>query len=239
GVFDRNRAQPAAGGAVGDDQACSTNLPAGSSYAAVDAYTPDAEGPYTLLATPVEFLLTGEVTEESPRYHHPNESGTGLDQWGTNAPYAALPFTVDADGAYDITTIFEGYDGFLVLSAGSFNPETPLENFVTADDRYTDNYVDARVSANLVAGADYVLVVSGFSGTQFGEFGVLASGPGNVLFTEPCAADFDGSGAADVNDLLGFLGAFRTQGQGSDFDGSGSVDVNDLLGFLGAFRAGC
>jgi hypothetical protein len=56
---------------------------------------------------------------------------------------------------------------------------------------------------------------------------------------EPCAADFDGSGTADVNDLLGFLGAFRTQGPGSDFDGSGSVDVNDLLGFLGAFRAGC
>jgi hypothetical protein len=61
----------------------------------------------------------------------------------------------------------------------------------------------------------------------------------NWVESEPCAADFDGSGAADVNDLLGFLGAFRTQGPGSDFDGSGSVDVNDLLGFLGAFRAGC
>ncbi len=52
------------------------------------------------------------------------------------------------------------------------------------------------------------------------------------------AADFDGNGSVDVNDLLGFLGAFRVGGAGADFDGSGSVDVNDLLGFLGAFRAG-
>ena len=66
------------------------------------------------------------------------------------------------------------------------------------------------------------------------SYRVVGTEPG-----EPCAADFDGSGTADVNDLLGFLGAFRTQGPGSDFDGSGSVDVNDLLGFLGAFRAGC
>ncbi len=54
---------------------------------------------------------------------------------------------------------------------------------------------------------------------------------------EACAADWDGSGAADVNDLLAFLGAFRN-GE-ADFDGSGGVDVNDLLGFLGAFRQGC
>ncbi len=54
-----------------------------------------------------------------------------------------------------------------------------------------------------------------------------------------CQADFDGDGAADVNDLLGFLGAFRGQSAGADFDGDGAVDVNDLLGFLGAFRRGC
>src|SRR5690606_23816723 len=49
-------------------------------------------------------------------------------------------------------------------------------------------------------------------------------------------ADFDEDGDVDVNDLLGYLGAFRSQSEGSDFDGNGVVNVNDLLGFLGAFR---
>ncbi len=80
-----------------------------------------------------------------------------------------------------------------------------------------------------------------WSDGDFGAADLLAQNinADGSLGTEPCAADFDGSGTADVNDLLGFLGAFRTQGPGSDFDGNGSVDVNDLLGFLGAFRAGC
>ncbi len=57
--------------------------------------------------------------------------------------------------------------------------------------------------------------------------------------TEPCAADFDGDGEASVNDLLGYLGAFRAGDAAADTDGDGSIDVNDLLAFLGAFRAGC
>lgn len=54
-----------------------------------------------------------------------------------------------------------------------------------------------------------------------------------------CGADFDGSGAADVNDLLGYLGAFRSGDPAADLDGDGAVGVSDLLAFLGAFRAGC
>ena len=75
--------------------------------------------------------------------------------------------------------------------------------------------------------------------------GVLTGGAYTLVggfwagFTEPCPADFDGNGVANVNDLLAFLGAFRTQDASADFDGSGVVNVNDLLGFLGAFRAGC
>ncbi len=62
----------------------------------------------------------------------------------------------------------------------------------------------------------------------------------NVELTEGgCAADLDGSGEADVNDLLAYLGLFRVQDANADFDGDGGVNVNDLLGFLGAFRAGC
>ncbi len=54
-----------------------------------------------------------------------------------------------------------------------------------------------------------------------------------------CPADFDGNETVNVNDLLGFLGAFRNQDASADFDGNSAINVNDLLGFLGAFRNGC
>src|SRR5690606_27421201 len=54
-----------------------------------------------------------------------------------------------------------------------------------------------------------------------------------------CVADMNGDGAADVGDLLAFLGAFRAQAPSADVDGDGSATVSDLLAFLGAFRAGC
>lgn len=59
----------------------------------------------------------------------------------------------------------------------------------------------------------------------------------NVAFAPTCRADYDASLSIDVQDLLAFLGAFRS-GTG-DFDANGSVDVQDLLAFLGAFRKGC
>ena len=61
----------------------------------------------------------------------------------------------------------------------------------------------------------------------------------SVESEETCPADFDGNETVNVNDLLGFLGAFRTQDASADFDGNGNINVNDLLGFLGAFRTGC
>ncbi len=54
-----------------------------------------------------------------------------------------------------------------------------------------------------------------------------------------CEADWDRSGDVTVDDLLGFLGAFRGEHACADLDGDGQIGVNDLLGFLGAFRQGC
>src|SRR5690606_22840522 len=54
-----------------------------------------------------------------------------------------------------------------------------------------------------------------------------------VAAVESCQADFDADGTVDVNDLLGFLGAFRNAAPAADIDASGDVDVNDLLSYLG------
>src|SRR5690606_25917387 len=43
---------------------------------------------------------------------------------------------------------------------------------------------------------------------------------GEDLTEPPVPADFDGNGVVNVNDLLGFLGAFRNQDATADFDGN-------------------
>jgi probable HAF family extracellular repeat protein len=55
----------------------------------------------------------------------------------------------------------------------------------------------------------------------------------------PCRADFDGNGAVNVQDFLGYLQAYATGDPRADTDGSGSITVQDFLGFLNLFGLGC
>jgi hypothetical protein len=60
-----------------------------------------------------------------------------------------------------------------------------------------------------------------------------------------CAADFDGSGIRDADDLFAFLDAWFAQsgtvgpGLSADFNAGGFVDADDLFAFLDAWFAGC
>ena len=53
-----------------------------------------------------------------------------------------------------------------------------------------------------------------------------------------CTADFDGSGAVDVDDLLWVLAAFGNNAAG-DTDGDGATNVADLLNLLSQFGNAC
>lgn len=54
-----------------------------------------------------------------------------------------------------------------------------------------------------------------------------------------CAADFNNSGAATVQDIFDFLGAYFANGFLADFNRSGGVSVQDIFDFLAAYFAGC
>ncbi len=67
---------------------------------------------------------------------------------------------------------------------------------------------------------------------------IVASGlpvPGTPA---PCAADFDGSGALDFNDLFDFLNAWFANLPSADFNGGG-LDIQDIFDYLNAWFAGC
>lgn len=55
----------------------------------------------------------------------------------------------------------------------------------------------------------------------------------------PCAADFDRSGTANIDDIFAFLTAWFAHDLRADFNGSGSVTIDDIFAFLTIWDAGC
>ena len=54
-----------------------------------------------------------------------------------------------------------------------------------------------------------------------------------------CAGDFNHDGAASVQDIFDFLGAFFADDIAADINHSGAVSVQDIFDFLGAYFTGC
>jgi autotransporter-associated beta strand protein len=60
-----------------------------------------------------------------------------------------------------------------------------------------------------------------------------------VVARNPCPADFNGSGAADLQDIFAFLNAWFAGSPGADFDLDGQTALLDIFAFLRAWFAGC
>lgn len=56
---------------------------------------------------------------------------------------------------------------------------------------------------------------------------------------DPCPADVNFDGAADILDLLEYLDAFGSQRAWADVNGDEAVDILDLLDYLDGFGEGC
>jgi len=110
-------------------------------------------------------------------------------------------------------------------------PEPLLRAEVTHADQY--NAYRRFVGSFVADAAEATLTFTSLTG---GNAGIALD---DVRVFEACVGDFDRDGYATVNDLLAYLGAFRTGEPDADVSGDGSVNVNDLLAYLGAFRAGC
>ena len=74
--------------------------------------------------------------------------------------------------------------------------------------------------------------------------GTLAVGfPENIRsvlwYGQPCAADFNNSGAVTVQDIFDFLNAYFGNSPAADVNGQGGVTVQDIFDFLNVYFTGC
>jgi hypothetical protein len=56
---------------------------------------------------------------------------------------------------------------------------------------------------------------------------------------ENCVADFNGDGAVNTQDVIGFLNAWVAGDSRADINGDGAVNTQDVIGFLNLWVAGC
>ncbi len=103
----------------------------------------------------------------------PNCTGQGV----TPVLYEAIPFTVDADGAYTIDVTSDGGYASMYIYENSFDPANGMLNCIAGDN--SGNPVS--VTESLTAGTSYFLVVFDDTFAQVGgNYSASFSGPGNI-----------------------------------------------------------
>lgn len=135
--------------------------------------------------------VTGNTTG-GPTFNR-TETGAApgtLSAIGTAVPYRVFQVNVSSIGNYtfESTSNTTGYDPFIALYAGSFNPGLPLLNFVIANDNRTPgNFTESALGVfsplSLMMGTNYFLVQTGFNNADFGAFTLVANGPGIITLS--------------------------------------------------------
>jgi hypothetical protein len=116
--------------------------------------------------------ITGDTTG-GPTWNRPVGAGPSLSDFGTNTPYNAQQITI-TDAAGFSAAITSGFDSYLHLYLGDFNPADQLTNLEAGDDDRGPGE-DALLGASLTNGR-YTIVVSGFDNGDFGSYTLLLNG---------------------------------------------------------------
>jgi hypothetical protein len=153
-----------------------------------------------------------------------------LSDCGSVSPYPVaydtLAFRVNVSGAYGFSASQDGYDGYLHIYEGEFNPALPLQGCLAANDDGQGGIGTSDISSvNLLAGRNYVVVASGFSESDAGEYEAVIGGPG--LVTTGIFGDFGYTNVASVEP-----GALTGLWFDPFFDGAGFNILDSPLGLI-------
>jgi uncharacterized protein (TIGR03382 family) len=133
-------------------------------------------------------VYSGDTTG-NPTWNRPVGTG-GLSGVGTAVPYETQAFSVSSSGPYTITSAYDasaGYDGYLHLYAGSFDPQDQFTNLIAGDDDYMGLYGAQMAGVYLTGGTNYIIVNSGFDNADFGAYTTTICGCGDIQLGGECS----------------------------------------------------
>ncbi len=136
------------------------------------------------IAQAATLLNYSGTTAGAPTWNRPtDDSLPSLSPTGTAVRYSVRGFSVSASGSYTIqsqATIPSNWDNFTVLYRTAFNPNTPLVNFITANDDLNGITGSSGFTSALAPNINYFLVTTGYGNTDAGQFSNTISGVGDI-----------------------------------------------------------
>ena len=135
----------------------------------------------TMLAAPAAAVTINGDTTGGPTWQRTLSGAppTALSGVGTAVRYQVTSFTVDAVGTYNFLST-AGYDNYLHLYEGAFNPLSQFDGALIANDDFPSIGTSGFVF-DLLVGTSYFAVASGFGNGDFGAYTLNITGDGNVI----------------------------------------------------------
>ncbi|MDM8521004.1 SdrD B-like domain-containing protein [Anaerolineales bacterium HSG6] len=116
----------------------------------------------------LEILTQTGSTINAAMWVRPGEGSTCAYS-NTMTKYIAHEFTVSATGDYDVISE-QNFDGYIHLYANSFDPNSACSNYIDGNDDGSRTGDSKLYDQPLTAGTTYILVTSGYSYSDFGNF---------------------------------------------------------------------
>jgi len=139
----------------------------------------------SVLAAPVAAVTINGDTTSGATWTR-TKAGKPPTQLKTGSGYVAIPFEatefhVTASDNYNFLISGAGYDTFMNLYQGAFNPTAQFDGVLISNDDFSESIYTSGFSFDLVAGTSYFAVVTGYDDTQFGAYVLdINGGSGNV-----------------------------------------------------------
>jgi hypothetical protein len=170
---------------------------------------------------PDDVWVSGSFNDGADRLIHWDGSSWEVVDAGLPGPFAAFAANAPDDiwGSCAMNATFYHYDGSAWSPAGS--PAIPGSTYIL------------RGWGLAALGPCDVWSVGAWSD------GSIQRTLAEHLTPESCAADFNGDGAVNTQDVLAFLNAWAAGDGRADFNGDGVISTLDVLAFLNAWSGGC
>lgn len=124
-------------------------------------------------------------TTGGPSWDRPFADGTCCSALGP-VVYETEMLFVDTTAAYDINSVQDGWDGYLLIYQDNFDPLNQSANFYAGDDDGNGGIGTSDIEGlTLEAGRPYIVVTTGFAAGDAGTYTNSVTGPGNISFGAP------------------------------------------------------
>lgn len=163
----------------------------------------------------------------------PNEGGQPCSGDSRHLNDVWFRHVATCNGSATFRLCGSNFDTQIVVYRGAACPSAP-GSIAACNDDSDECGLQSAVSLSVTAGDSLLVRISGFNGS-------VGSGSVTIGCIISCAADFNGDGDLNGDDLADYINCFFSVPPcgGADFNADGDINADDLGDYINVFFAGC